>query len=84
MTKEQIFGAVVGASNLGLNMDNATSRVLQRAVIVGLITFAGELIVGYSDVVNPIYLPILVALGASIDKALREYLDSLKAKSARK
>jgi len=78
MTKEIILGSVKFIGNLGLPVDKAWARVVRRAVLAGLITFIAELTVGIEPLVNPLYLPVLVALGMAIDKALREILNSIK------
>jgi len=57
-----------------LDQSNPYVRVLRRAAVMGLITFFATVIVGYQNMVNPVYLPLLVALGAGVDKSLRELL----------
>lgn len=78
MNKTKMVLAAKSISNLGFSMNNAYTRILRRAMIAGLIVFIGEMVLGYSPLVDPLYLPVIVALGQAMDKALREYLGSLE------
>jgi hypothetical protein len=78
MITDKIFGAVKVVGNFGLPMDKAWARVARIALLSGLMAFIAELVVGISPLVNPLYVPIIVALGTGIDKALRELIDHLK------
>jgi len=78
MTKEIILGSVKFIGNLGLPVNKAWARVVRRAVLAGLIAFAAESVVGIEPLINPLYVPLLVAFGMAIDKTLREILNSIK------
>lgn len=66
--KDYVYGAGI------LDASNPYIRVLRRAVIMGAIAFVAEAITGYQGQVSPLYFPLVVALGAAIDKGLRELL----------
>ncbi len=55
-----------------LPADKAVSRVIRRAVIVGLLSLFAVLINEYTKVAPGIVIPTLTAIGAALDKLSRE------------
>jgi hypothetical protein len=55
-----------------LPADKAVSRIVRRAVIVGVCAFAGVLLTAYVDIAPGYLVPVVTAILASLDKFSRE------------
>jgi hypothetical protein len=58
-----------------LNADSPVNRILRRAVVIGVLTIVSVLLSDWLQLANPVWVPIITAVLALIDKTLSEYRD---------